>query len=286
MSAPVLQTIEPTAQHVGGISIRRYLPSRTRQMVGPFIFMDQGGPLELPDGTGGGVPEHPHAGLSTFTYLMEGSTEHTDSAGNRAVVQRGDVALMTAGSGITHEEMPPGDIDPGQRRRIEFAQMWLALPDEVEESDPTFQHVRADQLPTVDVGGGAARIAIGTGWGATAPTTTHADTIFVELNVAPGGTVTIEPHWEERALILLAGDASLNDRPMKPLDLPILDASASVRLSSSGGSRLLLFGGDHFAADRYIAGNFVASSADRIRQWMTDYSNGNFPRIDRSQGDR
>ena len=101
MPRPVQQTIEPTPENLGAISIRRYLPSRTRQMVGPFIFMDQGGPLELPDGTSGGVPEHPHAGLSTFTYLMEGSVEHTDSAGNQAVVERGDVALMTAGSGIT-----------------------------------------------------------------------------------------------------------------------------------------------------------------------------------------
>lgn len=251
-------------------------------MVGPFIFMDQGGPLELPDGTSGGVPEHPHAGLSTFTYLMEGSVEHTDSAGNTAVVERGDVALMTAGSGITHEELPPGNIDPRQPRRIEFAQMWLALPDEVEESDPTFQHVKAGQLATVDLTGGSARIAIGTGWDATAPTTTHTDTIFAELNVTAGGTITIEPAWEERALILLDGDAAINDRPMKPFDLPILDASTSVRLSSSTGARLLLFGGDRFATDRYIAGSFVASSADRIRQWMTDYSNGNFPRIERS----
>ena len=286
MSTPVLHTIEPTPEHVGAISIRRYLPSRTRQMVGPFIFMDQGGPLELPDGTGGGVPEHPHAGLSTFTYLMEGVIEHTDSAGNRAVVQRGDVALMTAGSGITHEEMPPGDSDPAQPRRIDFAQMWLALPDEVEESDPMFQHVEAPQLPIVDLPGGSARIAIGTGWDATAPTTTHTDTIFAELNVAPGGTITIEPAWEERALILLDGDAALGDRPMKQFDLPILDTSSSVRLSSSGGARILLFGGDRFASDRYIAGNFVGSSVDRIRQWMTDYSNGDFPRIDRSRRDR
>ena len=101
--------------------------------------------------------------------------------------------------------------------------MWLALPDEVEESDPTFQHIKAAQLATVDLTGGSARIAIGTAWDATAPTTTHSDTIFADLNIAPGGNITIEPAWEERALILLEGDAALNDRSMKAYDLPILD---------------------------------------------------------------
>lgn len=283
MTSPVQETIEPMASRVGNLPIRRYLPSQARQMVGPFIFMDLGGPLEVPAGVGGGTPEHPHAGLSTFTYLMQGSVEHTDSAGHRALVEPGDVALMTSGSGITHEELPPKVNGSTQDRRVEFAQMWLALPDEVEDSDPTFQHVRANELPTVDLNGGSARITIGTGWDATAPTNTFTDTVFAELTVAPGGTISIEPNWEERAVILLEGDAMLNDRPMKPLDLPVLDPSSTARLSSSGGARLLLFGGERFPSDRYIAGSFVASSPDKIQDWMTDYSAGNFPRIDRAQ---
>ncbi|MFK8023046.1 MAG: pirin family protein [Ilumatobacter sp.] len=272
------------AGSVGAFPIGRYLPSRSRKMVGPFIFMDLGGPIEVPAGvTEGGAPEHPHAGLSTFTYLMNGSIQHTDSAGNRAIVEPGDVALMTSGSGITHEELPPGNIDPTQPRIVEFAQMWLALPDEVEESDPTFQLVRADDLPTVDLAGGSARITMGTGWGVTAPTDIFTDTVFAELNVAPGGTIAVEPTWEERALILLEGTATLNDRPMKSLDLPVLEPSSTVRISSSTGARLLLFGGERFPSERHIAGSFVASSADKIHQWMADYSSGDFPSIDRSQ---
>ncbi len=282
MTTTIEQTIEPTPEHIGALSIRRYLPHRARQMVGPFIFMDQGGPLELPDGTLGGVPEHPHAGLSTFTYLMAGSVEHTDSAGNHGLIKPGDVALMTAGSGITHEEMPGGDLDPSEPRRLEFAQMWLALPDEVEESAPTFQHIKADELSTADLGEGSARIAIGSGWDVTAPTKTHTDTVFAEVNITAGGSITIEPTWEERALILLDGDAAVNDQPLKIHDLPILEPSSAVRLSSVGGARLLLFGGDRFGSDRYIAGSFVASDPDKIRNWMGNYSTGDFPRIDRT----
>lgn len=283
MSTAVQHTIQPVPGHVGNFPIGRYLPSHTRQMVGPFIFMDLGGPVEIPARLDGGAPEHPHAGLSTFTYLMQGSVQHTDSAGHRALVERGDVALMASGSGITHEELPPVSADPAQLRRVEFAQMWLALPDEVEDMDPTFQHVRAAELPVVEFADGSARIGIGTAWDATAPTDLHTDTIFAELNVAPGGTITIEPTWEERAVILLDGDASIDDRPMKQLDLPVLESSTSVRISSSSGARLLLFGGERFASTRHIAGSFVASSPDKIHQWMTDYSTGRFPRIDRSR---
>lgn len=282
MSTAVEHMIEPMAGSVGTFPISRYLPSRTRQMIGPFIFMDLGGPLEVLAGVEGGAPEHPHAGLSTFTYLMNGSIEHTDSAGNTGIVRSGDVALMTAGSGITHEELPPADAYLEKPRIVEFAQMWLALPDEVEEIDPAFQHVKAGELPTVDLGGGSARIAMGTGWGATAPTDLFTDTIFVELNIAAGGTITIEPAWQERALILLDGQATINDRPLKQHNLPVLEPSATVRVSSASGAHLLMFGGERFASDRHIAGSFVASSPDKIRQWMSDYSVGNFPRIDRS----
>jgi len=281
VTAPIEQTIEPTPENVGALSIRRYLPHRSRQMVGPFIFMDQGGPLELPSGGMAGIPEHPHAGLATFTYLMAGSVEHTDSAGHNAVIEPGDVALMSPGSGITHEEMPPRDPAAAQPR-LEFAQMWLALPDDVEESEPSFQHVKGADLATAELGGGTARVAIGHGWDVTAPTNMQTDTIFAELTIKPGESISVEPTWEERGLILLAGDASINDRPMKTHDLPILDPSARVRLSSNGGARLLLFGGDRFTSRRYIAGSFVASSPEKIHQWMTDYSTGNFPRIDRS----
>ncbi|MFK8023807.1 MAG: pirin family protein [Ilumatobacter sp.] len=283
MSTAVQHTIQPIPGSVGNFPIGRYLPSHIRQMVGPFIFMDLGGPLEIPAALEGGTPEHPHAGLSTFTYLMQGSVQHTDSAGHRAVVEQGDVALMTSGSGITHEELPPGGLDPAQLRRVEFAQMWLALPDEVEDMDPTFQHVKAAELPVVDLAGGSARIGIGTGWDATAPTHIHTDTLFAEVKVAPGGTITIEPNWEERAVILLNGDASIDDRPMKPLDLPVLEPSTTARISSSSGARLLVFGGERFASTRHIAGSFVASSPDKIHQWMTDYSIGRFPRIDRAR---
>ena len=278
-STVISQTIEPMASKLGALEIRRYLPSLKRKMVGPFIFMDQAGPVEVPT-TSGGVPEHPHAGLSTFSYLMSGSVRHADSAGNVATIQQGDVALMSSGSGITHEERPPKVDDPSLTTTLEFAQMWLALPDEVEESDPSFQHATADEVPKIALPGGNITLTIGSGWGTTAPIRTPTDTVFAEVTVNPDGAVQIEASWDERALLLLEGDATVNDHRIQTHDLPILETGKDVTLRSSGGARLLLFGGERFATDRYIGGNFVASSPEKIRHWMSEYQLGKFPSID------
>ena len=277
-SSVISQTIEPRATSLGALEIRRYLPSLKRKMVGPFIFMDQAGPVEVPT-TGGGVPEHPHAGLSTFTYLMSGSVRHADSAGNVATIRQGDVALMSAGSGITHEEMPPKTDDPSPTRTLEFAQMWLALPDEVEESDPSFQHATSDEVPKIDLPGGHITLTIGSGWGTTAPIHTPTETVFADVTVNPDGAVKIEAGWDERALLLLDGDATIDGHGIRIHDLPILEACKTATLRSNGGARLLLFGGERFGTDRYIAGNFVASSPEKIRHWMSEYQLGRFPSI-------
>lgn len=180
----IVQVIKPVAHTLGPVPIRRILPSRHRSMVGPFIFMDQGGPLTLPNRPGGGVPEHPHAGLSTFTYLFKGTMNHADSAGNVATIQSGDIALMTSGSGLTHEELPdPTDRSPTVD--LFFIQMWLALPDALEETDPAFEHYRKHELPVVAGAGATARLAMGSGWGQTAKTTCHVPTIFAAAACGP-----------------------------------------------------------------------------------------------------
>jgi len=166
----VRETIHPQLHTLGALPIRRILPAPQRQMVGPFIFMDQGGPVTVPNNAGGGVPEHPHAGLSTFTYLMDGVLKHRDSAGYAATIRAGDIALMTAGRGITHEEMPDRTIKT-PTQAVFFAQLWLALPDALEALEPTFAHHRQDDVPVVRDAGVAARVAggvrawaVGAGW--------------------------------------------------------------------------------------------------------------------------
>ncbi|MEO1304344.1 MAG: pirin family protein [Pseudomonadota bacterium] len=274
----VLQTIIPSAENLGPIEIRRVLPSSARQMVGPFIFMDQGGPATLPNGPNAGVGEHPHAGLSTFTYLLAGKGYHRDSAGHAASIQTGDIALMTAGSGITHEELPhPEDTSPVLDSY--FVQMWLALPDEVEDMKPAFELHRADTLPIIEFGSGHARVLMGTAWGATAPTTCFIDTVFVDLDLRQGAPVPIEIDSDECALFVLEGDCDVSGSHLKRHTLSILDTGQSLTIKTSTHCRAVLFGGAAFPSRRYIGGSFVASSPEKIRDHKMRYIGGQFPAI-------
>ncbi|MCO4768995.1 MAG: pirin family protein [Deltaproteobacteria bacterium] len=276
---PISQTIEPEQSSVAGLPIRRILPARNRLMVGPFIFMDQGGPITISGGPGGGVPEHPHAGLSTFTYLIEGSVQHRDSAGNEAVVRSGDVALMTSGSGITHEELPvPGA--PSGPRSLFFAQMWLALPDHLEEMDPAFEHHAKATLPVLSRPGATVRMAMGSFDGVTAPTTCHVPALFAEIRLEAGATLAVPAAYDEQALMLLEGDAEVDAQALTSHQLNVLTRTETT-VRSTRGAHLLLIGGARFPTRRYIGGSFVASSPQKLRRWMQDAAYGRWPRIAR-----
>ncbi len=272
----IAQRIEPVDHRLGPITIRRLLPAAQRQMVGPFIFFDHGGPFErdsMP--AGAGVPEHPHAGLATFSYLMHGTVRHCDSAGHSASIESGDIALMTAGSGITHEEIP----QRGQSPQHMFAQLWLALPDEHEETAPSFEHHHENDLPLITFDRATARLAMGTGWDVTAPTTSYTDTLFAELNLDPGGRLPVPATWDERALFLIEGDATIEGIRIIPFEVTILRPGVDVELTSMSGARLLALGGAAFPSPRYIAGSFVGSSREKIVSWMDAWQSGEFPRI-------
>ncbi|MEM9491874.1 MAG: pirin family protein [Myxococcota bacterium] len=275
----IIETIPPRIHPLGGVSVRRYLPATGRQMVGPFIFMDYGGPFKIPHTMAKGVPEHPHAGLATFTYLMDGEMNHRDSAGYAATIRAGDIALMTAGRGITHEELP-SRAEVKDTHRAHFLQLWIALPDEAEETEPTFELHRQADLPVVRTDGALVRVAMGSGWGETAPTTCYTTTIFADMQLEPGAAVPMDVAADEVALILLDGDGDLGDGPIEAHSLHLL-APQSMTLRSTGGCRAIVLGGGHFASPRWIGGSFVASSVDKLQRWMYDSAIGRWPQIKR-----
>ena len=182
----LLQTITPTTHDLGDFKVHRALPAKERTMVGPFIFFDQAGPALLPTGQGVDVRPHPHINLATVTYMLEGTFLHRDSLGTQQLIGPGAVNLMTAGKGIVHSERSPQDERDGGPRLFGM-QTWLALPDRKEEIDPAFE-THAD-LPLIEDGRASARVIMGELWDEKAPTTTHAETIYAEINLAPGGTI-------------------------------------------------------------------------------------------------
>lgn len=268
------QIVTPVTHDLGQFQVRRAIPSRQRTMVGPFIFVDQFGPAQLDLGSGMDVRPHPHINLATVTWLFEGAIEHRDSLGSLATIRPGQVNLMTAGRGIVHSERSPAE-ERAAGPKLYGMQTWLALPDGKEEIDPAFEAVT--DLPVVEDGSAKAIVIMGELWGARAPTTCHSATIYAEIVLAPGGAIPIEPDADERALMLVGGEASIDGQALGLYELTVLSPDRDMTLSSQGGGRVMLLGGEAFATSRHVFWNFVSSSRDRINQAKEDWREGRFP---------
>lgn len=270
------QTITPVTHDLGQFQVRRAIPSRERTMVGPFIFVDQFGPAQLDIGAGMDVRPHPHINLATVTWLFEGAIDHRDSIGSFATIRPGQVNLMTAGRGIVHSERSPqAERETGPR--LYGMQTWLALPDGHEEIDPAFEAVK--DLPVVEDQCAKATVIMGKLWGQRAATTTHADTIYAEIVLAPTGALPIEAEADERAVMLVGGEAGVDGQPLGLYELTVLAPGKVMTLSSERGGRVMLLGGEAFATKRHVWWNFVSSSKDRIEQAKDDWNNDRFPTV-------
>jgi len=272
----VLKTVTPVSHDLGSFEVRRAVPSAECRMVGPFVFVDQFGPAQLALGEGMDVRPHPHINLATVTWLFEGAIDHRDSLGTFSTIRPGTVNLMTAGSGIVHSERSPAAERAGGPK-LYGMQTWLALPDGREEIAPAFEAV--SDLPMIDDGGAMARVIMGALWGARAPTTTYADTIYAEIVLQSGGAIPIEAAADERAVMLVGGEAKLDGEPLKLYDLNVLRPGEAMTLRSERGGRAMLLGGEAFATRRHVWWNFVSSDRERINQAKADWREGRFAKV-------
>lgn len=274
--SPIEQVITPVTHDLGAFQVRRAIPSRQRTMVGPFIFVDQFGPAHLPDGQAMDVRPHPHINLATVTWLFEGAIDHRDSLGSYATIRPGQVNLMTAGSGIVHSERSPASERPGGPK-LYGMQTWLALPDGQEEIAPAFE--AQTDLPLIEDTCVRAQIIMGSLWGKTAPTTCHAETIYADVVLGASGQIPIDPEADERAVMLVGGEAAIDGQPLGLYELTVLAPGAAMTLSSNGGGRIMLLGGEAFKSRRHVWWNFVSSSRERIEQAREDWNNFRFPKV-------
>jgi redox-sensitive bicupin YhaK (pirin superfamily) len=270
----ILQTVTPVTHDLGGFQVRRAVPSPQCRMVGPFVFVDQFGPARLQAGEGMDVRPHPHINLATVTWLFEGAIDHRDSLGTCSQIRPGTVNLMTAGSGIVHSERSP-QSERGGGAAMYGMQTWLALPDGREELAPAFEAV--SELPLVDDGGARARVIMGSLWGRRAPTTCYAETIYAEIDLGPGGALPIDAEADERAVMLVGGEASLDGHPLDLYALVVMKPGEAMTLRSERGGKVMLLGGEAFPTRRYVYWNFVSGSRERIEQAKEDWRAGRFP---------
>src|SRR5215468_4039607 len=276
-TAPLIQhEILPRIRDLGGgFTVGRVLPAAARRMVGPFVFFDQFGPVELPAGRGLDVRPHPHIGLATVTYLFAGGIVHRDSLGYVQPIAPGDVNWMTAGSGIVHSER--SDADARKRpQRLDGIQIWVALPQRHEETAPAFAHYPAATLPLIEGEGKSVRIVAGTLFGQRSPVQTLSELFYAAATLAPGASLPLDAGHEERAAYLLAGAVEIDGRAFAPGRLLVFAPGRAVTLRAAAAARLLLLGGAPLDGVRHIWWNFVSSRKERIEQAKDDWQQGRF----------
>ncbi|MDH3306765.1 MAG: pirin family protein [Acidimicrobiia bacterium] len=267
--------VEPRTRSVGAGQVQRLLPYRSRRMVGPFIFADVIGPETIRAGSAVAIGAHPHIGLSTVTYLFDGRMVHRDSIGAVQTIEPGAVNWMTAGSGVTHTERSHPD-DIAERQGLHGLQTWVALPEEVEEAAPAFQHVPASQIPTDGLGRSQVRVAVGSGWDLDSPVSGSSPLVLAEIRLDTESPLPIATDHRELAVLALSGDIRINDETVAVGRLAVLQTGLAATLSGAGTA--IVLGGEPLGK-RHIWWNFVSSDADRIEQAKDDWSAQRFPTV-------
>jgi redox-sensitive bicupin YhaK (pirin superfamily) len=270
--------ILPPVRDLGdGFNVRRALPSPQRRMVGPFIFFDQMGPTAFSGGAGLDVRPHPHIGLATLTYLLEGEIEHRDSLGSVQTIRPGEVNLMTAGSGITHSERSPASART--TGGVLFGlQTWIALPAGDQEIAPAFDHYAAREIPTLDAEGVRFSLVVGQSHGQRSPVKTYSDTLYADLVLDAGARYQLKADHAERAVYVVSGSIEIvgQDGRFETGEFVVFKPGAEIVLRATASARLMLVGGEPFPEQRQIFWNFVSTSAERIEQAKRDWREGRF----------
>lgn len=269
--ADVRDVIVPRARDIGEMTVKRALPSRQRQMVGPFIFLDQMGPAAFGPDEGMAVRPHPHVGLATVTYLFDGAIRHRDSLGNTKDITPGALNWMTAGRGIAHSERTPEEL-AGRAKRAFGIQTWVALPKAHEETDPAFEHVTEDALPRFEADGLDVRVILGRAYGAEAPVRVFSDTLYADARLAPDATLPLPSDHEDRAAYVVEGTVMLGERGFAGSELIVFGDGPAALRAGPAGARLMLIGGEVADGPRHIWWNFVASSQEKIDAAKEDWA--------------
>ncbi|WP_119395820.1 pirin family protein [Salinibius halmophilus] len=270
------QLLKAKQHDIGGLFVKRVLPNAKKRMVGPFIFFDEMGPGGFDAGHGINVRPHPHIGLSTLTYLFEGSILHRDSLGNRLEISPGDVNWMTAGRGIVHSERESLEVR-ASKHSIHGLQSWIALPKELAEIEPSFTHIKKQDLPEHIDQQVMARLIVGEAYGMSSPVKTYSPMFYIDVVAGAGSEVERPNPAQEAALYVISGQVQLGEGVYESGEVVMFDdEQVLVALTNA---RFVLFGGEQWQEIPHIHWNFVSFSKARIEQAREDWQAGRFPAI-------
>lgn len=267
--------IEPRAHDLGDFEVRRVLPYPKRREVGPFVFFDHMGPAVFGPGKGVNVRPHPHIGLATVTYLFDGAILHRDSLGTELAIEPGAVNWMVAGRGIVHSERTT-DADLAGDMAMEGIQAWIGLPAEDEETEPSFAHHSADDLPVFDRDGVKYRIIAGTAFGETAPVRVYSPIFYLHGEAPAGSAIDIPDDHAERAIYVVNGALAVDGETCDTGKMVVFTPGATPEITATANTRFMQLGGAALGGKRTIWWNFVSSDKGRLEAAKARWKSGGF----------
>jgi redox-sensitive bicupin YhaK (pirin superfamily) len=281
MSAPsirsVVRIVQAHSQHEGaGFTVRRPIPSVGLEQVDPFLLVDELGPVVYAAGEATGAPDHPHRGFETVTYVLEGESEHEDSAGHRGLLGPGDVQWMTAGAGIVHSEMPSKRLQNAGGRMHGF-QVWVNLPARDKMMKPRYQEVKSASIPRASSADGKAtvRVIAGEALGVSAVIETRTPIVYHHWSLAPGASVqqSVPTQFTVFAYVF-SGELTIAGRVVRDGQMAVLGPGEVVEMGTQQQAELLLLGGVPLNEPMARYGPFVMNSQAELAQAFRDFQTG------------
>jgi redox-sensitive bicupin YhaK (pirin superfamily) len=258
--------IEERAANIGNFMVGRLLPFRQKRMVGPFIYIDHMGPVKLNEREQMDIKPHPHIGLSTLTFLFEGSIMHRDSIGSEMEIKPGEVNWMTAGKGIVHSERTPEYLRHSEKI-MHGLQIWIALPKAFEQTEPNFYHADKDQIPSWVNDGVSYKLVAGEAMGKKSPVPVYSKLFMIEITSTKNTTVNLKDQlYGEAGLYILEGSVMSEGHTFGSKQILVAQNSTLCEFEISANTTVYIFGGEPFPEERFIDWNFVSSDKNLIEE--------------------
>ena len=270
--------IEERSRDIGDFLVGRLIPFRKKRMIGPFIFIDHMGPAELGPIKYMDVDQHPHIGLCTLTYMLEGEIEHCDGLGTKQLIRPGAVNWMVTGSGLSHTERTPGELRNGQKCRVHGYQIWVALPKHKEDMQPEFHHFPDTELPKWNQGSTSFTLVAGQGYGRSSPVPVHSELFMLDIKSDDFHDLNINGQLKgEIGICVVSGSIEACGTTVGKGAIVVskVDDACAVRLHAN--THVLLFGGKPFEEQRHIYWNFVSASKEKIERAKEAWKDKTFP---------
>ncbi len=253
-----------------GVRLTRVLSQGETRAFDPFLMLDSFDSRDPADYLAG-FPMHPHRGIETVTYLLEGRIEHEDSLGNRGEIRAGEAQWMCSGSGILHQEMPKAAL-----RMLGF-QLWLNLPAVEKMCAPTYLSITREMIPVAEADGAKVHVLSGGFGGAQGVRPGHIPARILDVELQPGGLITLATDPQDTAFVfLLEGEGTVGGTAVPRKAAALLGRGGELTLGSAEGARMVVFSAPPLREPIAWGGPIVMNTQRELETAFDELQRGTF----------